>query len=392
MQNPRPTIPQVEFPQRWEAVRRLMQEKQLDLLLAYGDDRAVFGPAHIRWLADVPVHFEPFCALLTQHEQPVLLCGPESDEYARLLGQIPNVRVLKEFTHPDEDYPFTHIQPLIEILTDLGWKADDMRRVGIGGKALMNANTMRAFEDALPHAQWQDVEIDLCGLRAVKSTAELAVIRHAYCIAEIGLGAALDTIRPGVTERAVAAAIEGAMRSAGAEGTGIDTIVASGGNKRPILARSTFRPIEVNDSVLLTIAPRYQGYHAAIGRLVFVGQPEAQIEAAYQTAVKAQQACHAHLQPGVEGRQVEAVGRDIVAAAGYGDHFLYSGLHSLGVIEFEAPIFGPSSPELLKEDMVISIDIPMFNAPWGGLRVEDGYRITATGSEKLRQTEFFFYQ
>ncbi len=63
--------------------------------------------------------------------------------------------------------------------------------------------------------------------------------------------------------------------------------------------------------------------------------------------------------------------------AGLGQYFLYSGVHSLGVIEFEPPIFGPSSPALLKENMIISIDIPMFNAPWGGLRVENGYRITA---------------
>ena len=81
-----PTIPPSEYPKRWDAVQRFMKAKQLDLLLAYGDDRAVFGPAHVRWLADVPVHFEPFCALLTQNEHPVLLCGPESDEYARLRG------------------------------------------------------------------------------------------------------------------------------------------------------------------------------------------------------------------------------------------------------------------------------------------------------------------
>jgi Xaa-Pro aminopeptidase len=225
----------------------------------------------------------------------------------------------------------------------------------------------------------------------VKTKAEIKVIKHAYSIAENGLHAALDAIRPGVTERKVAAVVEYALRSAGAEGTGIDTIVASGAYKRPILARSTFRMIEEHDSVLLTIAPRYEGYHAAIGRLVFIGQPEAQIERAYQTAVEAQKACYAYLAPGVEGRKVEAVGRDVMTAAGYGDYFLYSGLHSLGVIEFEAPIFGPSSPELLKEDMVISIDIPAFNAPWGGLRVEDGYRIISTGCEKLNQTEYFFY-
>lgn len=52
-------------------------------------------------------------------------------------------------------------------------------------------------------------------------------------------------------------------------------------------------------------------------------------------------------------------------AAGLGEYFLYSGVHSVGVIEFEPPIFGPSSPAVLKPGMVISVDIPLFNTPWG---------------------------
>ena len=126
--------------------------------------------------------------------------------------------------------------------------------------------------------EWIDVENDLCHLRAQKSPAEIEVIRHTYHIAEVGFQAAIDAIEVGVTERAVAAEIEAAMRRAGAEGTGIDTIVASGPNTRPILARSTFRPIECDDLVLLTIAPRYEGYHAAIGRVVLVGNPGQEIK------------------------------------------------------------------------------------------------------------------
>ena len=85
------------------------------------------------------------------------------------------------------------------------------------------------------------------------------------------------------------------MRRLGSEGTGIDTIVASGPDTCPILARSTFRRIEADDQVLLTIAPRYEGYHAAIGRAVFVGDPGAEIRQALEVAVKAQQACAAAL-------------------------------------------------------------------------------------------------
>ena len=383
-----PTIPAVEYPERWAKAQALLAEQDLDYLVAYADDRATFGPAHARWLADFPVHFEPACILLPRQGAPVMLVGPESDQYALLRGQIPDVRVLREFTHPDEDYPYAIIQSLSEVIAELSRGRPRVKRLGLAGRGLISADLMAAFEGALPGAEWLEVENAVCDLRAQKSPAELEVIRYAYQIAQAGFDAAVQAITPGVSEREVAAEIDAAMRRAGSEGTGIDTIVASGPNTRPILARSTFRCIEANDMVLLTIAPRYEGYHAAIGRLVLVGDPGTEVRRALEVAVRAQQACAAALRPGVEGREVEAIGRRIVEQGGLGQYFLYSGVHSLGVIEFEPPIFGPSSPAILKEDMIISIDIPMFNAPWGGLRVENGYRITAEGAEPLHETPY----
>lgn len=229
-----------------------------------------------------------------------------------------------------------------------------------------------------------------CARCARKSPAELEVIKQAYRLAEAGLQAGVAAIRPGVTERAVAAEIEAAMRRGGSEGLGIDMIVASGPNTRPILARTTLRPIATNDVVLLTVAPRYEGYHAAIGRLVPVGNPDHEIRRALEVAIRAQEACCAALRPGIEDREVEALGRRIVAEGGLERFFLYSGVHSVGVIEFEPPIFGPSCSAVLEPGMVVSVDIPMFNAPWGGLRVEDGYLITATGVERLHHTPHRF--
>ena len=385
----RPQIPVGEYPVRWSRVQALLAERDLDLLVAYADDRATFGAAHARWLADFPVHFEPACILIPREGQPVMLVGPESDEYALLRGQIPDVRVLRELTHPDEDYPYSVIQGLDEILADIGLHPRTLQRAGLAGRGLMSADMLRAFEEALPGVDWVDLENAVCELRARKTPAEVAIIREAYRIADLGIEAALDTIRPGVTERSVAAAIEAAMRGAGAEGTGIDTIVASGPNTRPILARSTFRTIDTDDLVLLTVAPRYEGYHAAIGRLVLVGDPGPTVRDALDAAIRAQTTCADLLRPGIEGRAVEAAGRRVVSDAGLGEAFLYSGLHSVGVIEFEPPIFGPSSPAVLKPNMVISIDIPMFNTDWGGLRVEDGYLITEDGSERLVQTPDF---
>lgn len=387
-QDSKPTIPPDEYPKRWAQVQDLMQEHDLDLVIAYADDRATFGAAHARWLADFPVHFEPVCVLLFPSGTPIMLCGPESDEYAILRGQIADIRVLKEFTHPDEDYPFSTIHSLAEVVSETRSNLSSVRKVGLAGRELMSFDILSAFHQALPDAQWLNIENMMCDLRAVKSPAEIAVIRYAYQIANVGFQAALDVIRVGVTEREVAAEIEAAMRRAGAEGTGIDTIVASGLNTRPILARSTFKAIQSNEMVLLTIAPRYEGYHAAIGRPIMVGQVNERIRQAFNVAVEAQKACFAAMRPGIEGRMVEAVGREIVEAAGLGEHFLYSGVHSVGVIEFEPPIFGPSSAAQLKTDMIISVDIPLFNAPWGGLRIEDGYIITSDGAERLHQTPY----
>ncbi|HXV41879.1 MAG TPA: hypothetical protein VEC96_02350 [Anaerolineae bacterium] len=61
--NSKPTIPVAEYRQRWRNVQTLIAERELDFLVAYADDRAVFGPAHARWLANFPVLFEPVCIL-----------------------------------------------------------------------------------------------------------------------------------------------------------------------------------------------------------------------------------------------------------------------------------------------------------------------------------------
>lgn len=367
-----------------------MERRQIDLLVAYADDRAVFGPAHARWLANFAVHFEPVCVLISPTSGPILLTGPESVEYALLAGQIQDVRAASIFAHPDEYYPYAVIHKLTDVLAETAGGLDAIHRVGLAGRGLVSADCLSAFQLALPHVEWVDMEEEMCDLRARKSPAELAVIRHAYHIAAQGLQAAVATIAVGVTERQVAAEAEAAMRRAGAEGTGIDTIVASGPNTRPILARSTFRRIQPNEMVLLTVAPRYEGYHAALGRPVLVGDPGAEIRHAVDAACQAQETCYRALRPGIEGREVEAIGRRIIAEAGLGSYFLYSGVHSVGVIEFEPPIFSPRSAATIEQDMIISIDIPLFDAPWGGLRVEDGYQIGADGVQRLQQLPYVF--
>lgn len=379
-----PRIPESEFHTRWERLQAAMAGAGLDMVVAYADDHAVAGPGHARYLADFAPHFEPVCILVPAAGVPLLLSGPETETFAHLTARIQDVRVIREFTHPDEEYPYTTLVSLRDVVSEASERTGaPPRRVGLAGLELMPTKIYQSLRQALDGVELVDAENLVTSMRAVKTPAELSVIRYAYRIAQAGVQAAFDATREGATEREVAAAAEFAMRSLGSEGMGIDTIVATGPNTRPILARTRLRELRRDELILLTIAPRYEGYHAAIGRPVVMGQPSAEVRRAMEVAVAAQKAAMEIMLPGTPGSAVEGAARRVVEAAGLGQYFLYSGVHSVGVIEFEPPIFGPGNHDPLQTSMVLSIDVPVFHAPWGGLRYEDGYLIIEAGPEPL---------
>lgn len=381
-----PTIPREEYPLRWQKVQKILEEKKLDMILAYADDRATYGTAYGRYFADLPVHFENVLILFVPDRDPILLVGPETDGYAQLKSTIRDIRVLAEFSAEDEDYPFSTVIPLADILKDV--IGHSVKRVGLAAKVHMSATLYESILGVLPDAEYVSVDEDMTVIRGIKTEAEKEVIRYAYKIADIGMKAAIDAIKPGMTEREVAAEAEYAMRRAGAEGYGIDPMVVSGENMKHIIARTTLRTIGENEAVCITLAPRYEGYHGAIARVILLGDVDQKFVTALEAGIHAQEACGKEMHAGKMGSKIEQMGRDIMTEAGYGPNFMYSGLHSVGVTEFEPPILGPSSTTLLQKDMVVSIDIPMFEADIPGFRVETGYLITDGEPECLSEVPY----
>lgn len=382
----RPGIPEEEFPQRQLRVQEMLVHNGIDLLVAYADDRAVFGPAHARWLFDYAPHFEPACVLVPAVGEPLIVTGPESEQYVYATSYCKNVKIIREFTHPDEEYPYSVITSLREVIEDLQRASGhQISKVGIAGASGLPYQLYAVFESIFGKNNLHDAEVLMTNLRAVKSGNEIKVIEYAYQLAEMGLIAAIEAIGEGKTEREIAAAAEFEMRKAGSEGMGIDTIVASGKeNTYPILARTTLRQIRKGDLVLLTIAPRYEGYHGALGRPAVLGKPSPEVEYAMNVAIEAQTESAKALKPGAIGRDIDHIARSVVKQAGLDKHFVYSAIHSVGVIEFEPPIMSSRYIEPIKENMIFSIDIPLFFAAWGGLRYEDGFHVTASGPRRLQ--------
>ena len=379
-----PTIPAAEFEERRRRLRERMADDRIDVFIAYSDDRAAYGQQHARYLFNYQPHFEPALSVVPLAGDAFIATGPECEALIKATSHCRNVKVVDTFTHPDEEYPFSRIHRMADALSALKVDGRPPRRIAIAGL------------DALPKQTWDslkaatDAEIVpgdrmIQGLRAVKSPSEIAVIREAYRIAEAGTAAALAAVASGVTEREIAAEAEYVMRRMGSEGMGIDTIVGSGkDNTYAIITRTTRRAVGPGDHVLITLAPRYEGYHAAIGRVAAVGTVDERIDQAVSAAIAAQEATAAALRPGVTGAEIDRISRGVCREAGLERYFAYSGIHSVGLVEFEAPILTSHSHEPLSADMVFSIDIPVFFAPWGGLRIEDGYLVTAQGAEPLQ--------
>src|SRR5947209_7274936 len=101
-----PALSRAEFERRWQATQDAMHSDGLDLILAYGDDHAVFGPANVRYLTNFPVHFEPAVVLLPAEGEPILATGPETAAHAELVSSTTRVVAIREFGVPGEEYPY----------------------------------------------------------------------------------------------------------------------------------------------------------------------------------------------------------------------------------------------------------------------------------------------
>jgi Xaa-Pro dipeptidase len=384
MNDVRPAIPEDELRSRPAALGRALAEHGFDGWIAFGDDRAVYGPDHVRYLADIEPHFEPiFLAGRTDSTEAMLLTGPETIGYAAVVtarAAVSEIVAMEELSHPEEEYPTISLRSGIEALSDL---LAGCTRIAVVGMDAVAQPVWRRLIEPLAQDGRELASGDAVSyrLRSVKTIAELDVIGEAYRIARVGMLAAAGALRPGATERDVAAEAEAAMRRAGAEGFGIDTMVASGfDNTTPILARSTFRTIGSDDLVCVTLAPRYEGYHAAIAR-PFLFAPNVPVEHAIDVARAGQRAGVERLTAGTEGRVAADAVRRVLEGSGTGAELPYVPIHSVGMIEFEPPIFLSSSEVTIADGMALSIDAALFHGPWGGLRLEDGFSIVSGRAE-----------
>ena len=224
------------------------------------------------------------------------------------------------------------------------------------------------------------------GLRIVKDASEIAVLREAAKRLTPVAQAVLQSLRPGVAERAVAAVIESELRSAGYERPSFEPIVASGPNAALPHYRAGDRILASGDALVLDFGGVLDGYCSDLTRTVAIGDPSEEFVRVYSAVLDAQQAAIRAIRPGVESTVVDAAARELLTESGLGEAFSHSTGHGLGLEIHEDPRLarpGGQPPTVLRPGMVVTVEPGAYLPGWGGVRIEDDVLVTEQGYEVL---------
>jgi len=220
-------------------------------------------------------------------------------------------------------------------------------------------------------------------LRLIKDEQEIKLITEACKLAEIGMEMAVETIRPGITEKEVAAEVEYAMRRAGSDGTSFDTIIASGLNSAFPHGSCSNRKIQNGDLVVVDLGATHQFYRSDMTRTFITGEPTDKQKKIYETVKLAQQKAFETIKPEISACQIDAVARHLIEAAGFGEFFVHGLGHGVGLEVHEPPVLSPSSKDVLAVGNVVTNEPGIYVPSFGGVRIEDTVVVTANGADRL---------
>jgi Xaa-Pro aminopeptidase len=149
--------------------------------------------------------------------------------------------------------------------------------------------------------------------------------------------------------------------------------------------------IQEQEPIIIDMGARLRGYCADLTRTVILGEPTARFREIYTTVRRAQVAAEAGLKAGMESLAGDALARDIIVQAGFGEAFGHSLGHGVGLAVHEAPSLSPVQERstVLKAGSIVTVEPGIYLSGWGGVRLEDMVLIQPGRAEVLTRLGFY---
>jgi Xaa-Pro aminopeptidase len=380
---------------RWQdadgAARPARLERLRGRFAAAGVD-AWFGvrPEHVRYLTGFSLaDGEEKVAgvsgqFLVSGDDLVILADSRYTIQAR--QEAPGARLFEAYGNLPERWP--------ELLASVG-----ARRVAVEAGFVSQAmwGRLAAAEPALelvPVEGW--IEAD----RATKEPSELERVAAACAVADRALATLLPRIRPGITETSLALDLEWLIRTGGAEALAFDVACLSGSQAALPHGSPRDSPVLGGRVLLFDFGAQVAGYRSDMTRTLFVAEPRSLDLELYELVSRAQQAAIEALESAVAdagsglgslptGRAIDAVARDVIVAAGHGDHFGHGTGHGIGLATHELPSLSRTAPDApLPTPTVFSVEPGVYLDGDTGVRIEDLVAFDASRRRVERLTHF----
>jgi len=255
-------------------------------------------------------------------------------------------------------------------------------RVAVGSRTW--AEHALGIQRALPGAVLELASPVIDRLRMVKTPAEVEELALAGAAIDRVHARMAEWLRVGRTEAEVGADIAAAILAEGHVGVDF-TIVGSGPNGASPHHELSDRVVEAGDVVVIDIGGETAtGYRSDCTRTYAVGGPaSAEVAEWYAALQRAQEAAVDAVRPGVTCEQIDAAARDVIADAGWGEHFIHRTGHGIGLDTHEAPYVVAGNDLPLEPGMAFSVEPGIYLAGRCGARIEDIVVCTDDGVRNL---------
>ena len=276
-------------------------------------------------------------------------------------------------------------------------KCLDIKRFGVSRRGAGASRPRRVgYESTISHArflEWQkkfpkakfvDISKDIAAIRAVKTTDEIVAIRAAEKLNCEIWQAACGRFRAGMTERQMARIIQKLMIEKG-EGEAFGTIVCVGKNAAECHHEPDDTVWNGREPVLVDMGVKLGGVCSDLTRNL-VPRASRLYRRVYELVLKANRAAIAAAKPGMTGKALDKVARDVIRKGGFGKCFGHSLGHGVGYEIHESPYASKKGKMVLKPGMLVTIEPGVYLEDNLGVRIEDLVLITESGCEVLSES------
>ena len=284
---------------------------------------------------------------------------------------------------------------------------------------ILTAEQFEALRKASPGADFVNISPVTLEQRKVKEPGEIEMLRRACEAIHAGHEAVLTTLREGVTELELAAAVENAHRLAGHEGiffirlpdffmsrgpigagpnlarvSGVVYTITGVGMSPAVPAGPSRRPIGRGETVIVDIPTLVEGYHADQTRTYCIGKAGKAIHALYNDLQAIADHLIGTIRPGMRGCDVWQLAQQKADGLGRSAEFMSFGKgkssriigHGIGLEFNEPPILSGFDSSLIPEGCVVALDMHMTTEGGEVVKLEDMIHVGSGGNEILTRT------